>query len=71
MEQERSTLGKQISFAEFLYPKPMADSNIKKVTLRYQDELHEVDVDEFKKIAKEIMIPKYILSAENTAINLF
>ncbi len=55
-EHERATLGTQISFAEFLYPKPMVTSNIKKVTLRYQDELHEVGVDEFEKIAKEIMI---------------
>lgn len=56
LEQERSTLGNQISLAAFLYPKPMSGSNIKKVTLRYQDELHEVDVDEFEKVAKEIMI---------------
>ena len=55
-EKERSGIGKQISFAEFLYQKPLSDSNIKKVTLRYQDELHEVDVDEFENIAKEIMI---------------
>lgn len=55
-EQERADIGKQISFAEFLYPKPMVNSNIKKVTLRYQDDLHEVDVDEFEKIAREIMI---------------
>ena len=55
-EQERSTLGTQISLAGFLYAKPFSDSNVKKVTLRYQDELHEVDVDKFEKIAKEIMI---------------
>ena len=56
LEQERASLGTQISFAEFLYAKPMLGSNVKKVTLRYQDELHEVDVDEFKNIAKVIMI---------------
>ncbi len=56
LEHERATLGTQISLAEFLYPKPMAGSNIKKVTLRYQDELQEVDIDEFEKVAKEIMI---------------
>ena len=56
LEQERVSLGTQISFAEFLYVKPMSGSNVKKVTLRYQDELHEVDVDEFEKVAKEIMI---------------
>ena len=56
LEQERATLGQQISFAEFLYAKPMSGSNVKKVTLRYQDELHEVDVEEFEKVAKEIMI---------------
>ena len=55
-EQDRATLGQQISFAEFLYAKPMSGSNVKKVTLRYQDELHEVDVDEFEKVAKEIVI---------------
>lgn len=56
LEQERASLGTQISFAEFLYAKPMSGSNVKKVTLRYQDKLHEVDVDEFEKVAKEIMI---------------
>ena len=56
LEHERSTLGTQISFAEFLYPKPMVNTNIKKVTLRYQDELHEVDADDFESVAKEIMI---------------
>ena len=55
-EQERSTLGTQISFAEFLYAKPLSEAKVKKVTLRYQDELHEVSVDEFEKLAKEIMI---------------
>lgn len=56
LEHERTNIGNQISFAEFLFPKPMSDSNIKKVTLRYQDEFHEVGVDEFEKVAKEIMI---------------
>lgn len=56
LEQERSTLGSQISFAEFLYSKPLSDSNIAKITFRIQDELHKVDVDEFEKVAKEIMI---------------
>ena len=55
-EIERQDIGNQISFAEFLYAKPMSGSNVKKVTLRYQDELHEVDVDEFENVAKEIMI---------------
>ena len=55
-EQERATIGTQISFAEFLFAKPLSDSNVKKVTLRYQDELHEVDADKFEVIAKEIMI---------------
>lgn len=63
-EQERSTLGNQISLAGFLYAKPFSDSNVKKVTLRYQDELHEVDVDKFEKIAKEIMI----VNAKNVAL---
>ena len=55
-EQERSTLGNIISFAEFLNTEPLSESKVKKVTLRYQDELHEVDVDEFENVAKEIMI---------------
>jgi len=55
-EQERSDIGNQISFAEFLFAKPLADSNVKKVTFRVQDELCEVSFDEFEKIAKEIMI---------------
>ena len=55
-EQERASLGTQISLAEFMYAKPMSSSNVKKATLRYQDELCEVDVDEFENIAKEIMI---------------
>lgn len=64
LEHERATLGTQISFAEFLYPKPMINSNIKKVTFRYQDELHEVDIDEFEKVVKEIMI----VNAKNGAL---
>ncbi len=63
-EHERATLGIQISFAEFLFAKPMSSSNIKKVILRYQDELHEVDVDVFEKVAKEIMIA----NAKNSAL---
>ncbi|MBQ7008571.1 MAG: hypothetical protein IJN05_05065 [Ruminococcus sp.] len=64
LEHERATLGTQISFAEFLFAKPLTSSNVKKVTLRYQDELHEVDVDEFEKVAKEIMIA----NAKNSAL---
>ena len=63
-EQERSTIGTQISLAGFLYAKPFSDSNVKKITLRYQDELHEVGVEEFEKIAKEIMI----VNAKNVAL---
>ena len=55
-EQERSDIGNQISFAEFLFAKPLIDSNVKKVTFRVQDELCEVAFDEFEKISKEIMI---------------
>ena len=55
-EQERADIGNQISFAEFLFAKPLADSDVKKVTFRVQDELCEVAFDEFEKIAKEIMI---------------
>ena len=55
-EQERATIGQQISLAEFLNAKLISNATVKKVTLRYQDELHEVDVDEFEKLSKEIMI---------------
>ncbi len=56
-EQERSTLGQQISFAEFLYKKPsLSSSGVDKVTLRYQDELYEVDKDKFFEVAEDIMI---------------
>lgn len=56
-EQERLTIGKQISFAEYLYQKPsLSSSGVEKVTLRYQDELHEVDKDKFFQLAEDIMI---------------
>ncbi len=56
-ENERSTIGNQISFVEYLYKKPsLSSSAIEKVTLRYQDELYEVDKDNFLKIAEKILI---------------
>ena len=56
-EQERATIGTQISFWEFLHKKPsLSSSDVEKVTLRYQDELHEVDKDKFFQIAENIMI---------------
>lgn len=56
-EQERSTLGEQISFLEYLYKKPsFSSSSVEKVTLRYQDELYEVDKDKFFQIAEDIMV---------------
>ena len=56
-EKERSGIGKQISFMEFLHEgPPLSSLEVKKVNFRYQDELHEGDVDEFEKVAKEIMI---------------
>ena len=56
-EQERSTIGNQISFIEFLYTNPSFSSlAVEKVRLRYQDELHEVDKDKFFRIAEDIMI---------------
>jgi hypothetical protein len=51
------TIGKQISFAEYLYNgSSLSGSDVEKVTLRYQDELHEVDKDKFFQIAEEIMV---------------
>lgn len=56
-EQERSTIGNQISFAEFLYKKPsLSSSGVEKIILRYQDELQEVDKDKFFEVAENIMI---------------
>jgi len=56
-EEERLTIGKQISLVEFLYKKPSLSSQaVKKVTMRYQDDLCEVDKDKFFLIAEEIMI---------------
>lgn len=56
-EKERSTLENQKSFMEFLYQIPtLSSSGVEKVTLRYQDELHEVNKDKFFEIAQDIMI---------------
>lgn len=56
-ELERSTIGNQISFAEFLYKKPsLSSSGVDKVILRYQNKLHEADKDKFFQTAEEIMI---------------
>ena len=56
-EQERATLGEQISLMEYLYKMPSYSSlNAQKVTLRYQDDLIDVELDEFLKIAQDIMV---------------
>ncbi len=56
-EIERQNLGKQISLVEFLYEKPtFSSSAVEKVTLRYQDYLQEVSIDDFRKVAENIMI---------------
>ena len=56
-EQERSTIGNQISFAEFLYKKPsLSISLIEKVSLRYQDEVVVVNKEKFFEVAEDIMI---------------
>ncbi|MBQ3226015.1 MAG: hypothetical protein IJB48_03040 [Clostridia bacterium] len=56
-EQERSTLGKQISFAEFLYKKPsLSSSPVEKVSFLYQGKHYEVDKEPFFQIAEEIMV---------------
>lgn len=57
LEQERSTIGKELSFLEYLYKKPsFSSSGIEKVTFRYQDNLYDVDKDKFFQIAEDIMI---------------
>ncbi len=56
-EHERTTIGKEISLLEYLHKEPsLSSSAVEKVTLRYQDELHEVKKDEFYKTAENIMI---------------
>lgn len=56
-EQERLNIGNKISFLEFLYNEPsFSSSPVEKVTLRYQDDLCEVNKDEFFKVAENIMI---------------
>ena len=65
LEQERATLGQQISLAEFLFAKPLSDLDSKKVVFGYQGEVYEVDAKEFEKVAKEIMIA----NAKNDALH--
>lgn len=56
-EQERSTIGNQISFAEFLYKKPsLSSSLVEKVSLRIQDDVCVIDKDKFFEVAEEIMV---------------
>jgi hypothetical protein len=56
-EQERSTIGTQISFAEFLYKKPsLSSSVVKKVSLRIQDDVCVIDKDKFFEVAEDIMV---------------
>ena len=56
-EQERSTIGTQISFAEFMYKKPsLSSSVVEKVSLRIQDDVCVVDKDKFFEVAENIMI---------------
>ncbi len=56
-EQERSTIGNQISFAEFLYKKPsLSSSGVEKVSLRIQDDVCVIDKDKFFEVAEDIMI---------------
>ena len=56
-EQERSTIGNQISFAEFLYKKPsLSSSDVEKVSLRLQDNVCVIDKDKFFEVAEDIMV---------------
>lgn len=56
-EQERLSVGKQISFAEYLFNSDsVSDFSVEKITLRYQDNLCEVDKGKFLEIAQDIMI---------------
>ena len=56
-EQERASLGSQISFVEFLYKNSsLSSSSVEKVSLRIQDEVVEVDKDKFFEVAEDIMV---------------
>jgi len=56
-EQERSTLGEQITFEQFLCEKPLlSDLDVDKVSLRYQDDVYEVNKEEFLNLAQSIKI---------------
>ena len=55
-EQERSTLGEQITFKQFLFEQILSDLDVDKVSLRYQDDVCEVDKEEFFKLAQSINI---------------
>lgn len=56
-EQERASLGSQISFVEFLYKEPsFSSSSVEKVSLRIQDEVVVVDKEKFLEVAEDIMI---------------
>ena len=56
-EQERASLGSQISFVEFLYKEPsFSSSSVEKVSLRIQDEVVVVDKEEFFEVAEDIMV---------------
>ncbi len=56
-EQERASLGSQISFVEYLYKNPsLSSSVVEKVSLRIQDEVVEVDKDKFFEVAEDIMV---------------
>ncbi len=57
VSEEDETTGTQISFLEYLCKdSSYSSSDTQKVTFRIHDELHEVDKDEFFKIAKDIII---------------
>lgn len=51
-EEERASLGKQISFAEFLYANLLSDSNIEKMVFRYQNSRYNIDKEKFANTAK-------------------
>lgn len=70
-EQERTGVGKQMNFAEFLYSEPLSDSDVDKITFRIQDELHEVDKDKFKKIAQDnIPTPEELPEGDDESLDM-
>lgn len=55
-EHERSTIGEQISLAEYMYVKPLDNTPVRKVIFNYKYREYVIDKDEFANLAEDIKI---------------